>query len=293
MKETCIAGIVTYNPEEERLRRNLERIVPQVESAVVIDNGSGNLAGIREILEGFPGVKLICNGRNTGIAHAMNQIGDEAERLGSPFFMTLDQDSVADEGMAGKLLELFADPTVGGATPYINDKGDFVPEDRAEECFTAISSGFVVRTSLWKEIGGFWEYLFIDEVDHEFCYRIREKGFRILCRRDTSLDHILGASFTKTVLGHRMNPKGYSPFRRYYIARNSVIMNRLFPEDTGIFRARKEVLLRTMISIVLCEKQRTRKIAAMLRGIRDGRRWCRQYTGTIERRNYRETEGEA
>ena len=217
MMNNCLAGIVTYNPEIERLEESLNRIVPQVDKVVIIDNGSKNISVIYDLLKKFPDVLIEANGENKGIACALNQIGDKAEELGKEFFMSLDQDSVVDEGMADKLLKLFEDEKVGGASPYINVDQDFVPKDKTEEFKTVISSGFIVRTSVWKEIGGYWEYLFIDEVDHEFCFQLGRHGYKILRSYNTSLLHCIGETATKKVLGHTFTPTNHSAFRRYYI----------------------------------------------------------------------------
>ncbi len=321
MKEEVLAGIVTRNPEMGALKRNLEAIAPQVGRVVIVDNGSANVEEIQRLAEeiqrraemvsaGNPireeelkgsgarlireeglnvsGVKLIRNGKNKGIAFALNQIGDEAEREGMPFFLTLDQDSTAAADLAEKLAALFSDPAVGGASPYI-DVGDpekSVRKTGVEEIPTAISSGCMVRTELWKKIGGFWDFLFIDEVDHEFCFQIRRQGYKIVRRHDTAIIHELGETFVKTVFGHKFTPNNHSAFRRYYIARNNVILAHLYPEEKGAFAHRYRMLFRMMISILVCEEKKEEKIRAILRGIRDGWAWNRKHSAIESRRGF-------
>lgn len=284
MMNNCLAGIVTYNPEIERLEESLNRIVPQVDKVVIIDNGSKNISVIYDLLKTFPDVLIEANGENKGIACALNQIGDKAEELGKEFFMSLDQDSVVDEGMADKLLKLFEDEKVGGASPYINVDQDFVPKDKTEEFKTVISSGFIVRTSVWKEIGGYWEYLFIDEVDHEFCFQLGRHGYKILRSYNTSLLHCIGETATKKVLGHTFTPTNHSAFRRYYISRNNVIMGHLYPDEAEAFAHRNMMLFRIKLSILMCESDKFNKIRAIDRGIRDGRKWCKENSAINERR---------
>ena len=282
---TVLAGIVTYEPEIQRLKENIAAIVPQADRVVIIDNGSGNREEIREVLSEFPGVSLVLNAENRGIAFALNQIGDAAKEAGSAFFLSLDQDSVAGADVVEKLAELFSDETVGGASPYIHTETDPRPEERIQEIRTAISSGFMTRTALWEEIGGYWEYLFIDEVDHEFCFQMKRKGYRILRRNDTEIEHTLGKTFTKKVFGHTFTPNNHSAFRRYYIARNNVIMKHLYPEEeTGAFAHRTRMLGRMAVSILMCEDRKAEKIGAILRGIRDGKAWNRTHRETGERR---------
>lgn len=46
-KMHTFAGIVLFNPEIERLKENLQAIVPQVVEVVLIDNCSQNIAEIK------------------------------------------------------------------------------------------------------------------------------------------------------------------------------------------------------------------------------------------------------
>ncbi len=286
MNHHCIAGIVTYNPELVRLKQNIDAIENQVDCVLIVDNGSENESEVKDIAAKYKTVTVITNGKNMGIAYAMNQIGDQASEMESPFFLTLDQDSVADEDMVEKLLELFADSHVGGVSPNIINANDRTEsQNEVVKINIAISSGFIVRTDLWKEIGGFWDYLFIDEVDHEFCFRIREKGYLIVRRFDTCIDHKIGEPRIKNVLGHEYKLTNHSAFRRYYITRNNIIMRYLFPEERcGLYANLYERLFKLIISIILCESDKLRKTKTIIRGIVDGRKWCSENKTVSERR---------
>ena len=50
------AGIVTYNPNIDRLRENYLHIRDQVDVIIICDNGSGNLNEIKEILDDKKGI---------------------------------------------------------------------------------------------------------------------------------------------------------------------------------------------------------------------------------------------
>lgn len=282
--ETILAGIVTFNPDLDRLKLNLDAICNQVAEVAIIDNGSRNVEEILSFAEGYDNVTVTGNKNNRGIAAALNQIGDIADAKRYDCFLTLDQDSVADSSLVETLCSPFSEETVGATCPYINRKNDFVAEDKTEKVQVAITSGEMVRTSVWKEIGGFWEYLFIDEVDHEFSYQIRRKGYTIIQTHAVAINHIIGEPFSKKVLGHQFNPTNHSAFRRYYIARNDVIMQRLFPEEKEPFPHRYKMLVRIIISILFCEKEKVAKIGAILRGIRDGVIWTRRNKEISERR---------
>ena len=67
-----------------------------------------------------------------------------------------------------------------------------------------ITSGSLINTSIFSEIGGYNEKLFIDEVDHEYCYRIKMLGYSVLQLENILLNHTLGRQHpVKTLSGEK------------------------------------------------------------------------------------------
>ena len=48
-RQNLFAGIVTFNPDIELLRKNIEAICAQVDLVIIVDNGSRNLEDIRHL----------------------------------------------------------------------------------------------------------------------------------------------------------------------------------------------------------------------------------------------------
>ena len=207
--QSIIAGIVSFNPEINRLANNISAIALQVERVIVIDNGSKNVKKIKELVEHFPNVELKELSLNKGIAYALNLIGDYAVQNNSNYFITLDQDTIVAENMVDKFKDYLDYENVGIICPYVDLNHDFIPNNSISEVKTAISSGCLNSTKVWQAIGGFWEYLFIDEVDHEYCYQVRRIGKRILRVNNTAINHILGNPLEKKFLGHIFHPKPF------------------------------------------------------------------------------------
>ena len=46
-----LTGIVTFNPEIDRLKENLNSIVPQDTDILIFDNGSKNIAEVSELAQ--------------------------------------------------------------------------------------------------------------------------------------------------------------------------------------------------------------------------------------------------
>ena len=68
------AGIVLFNPEIERLNENIEHIRKQVPMLILVDNGSSNLEDVKSLICDVPNIILLENGKNLGIAQALNRI---------------------------------------------------------------------------------------------------------------------------------------------------------------------------------------------------------------------------
>ena len=69
--------------------------------------------------------------------------------------------------------------------------------------------------------------LFIDWVDHEYCFRLARHGYRILIANQVKLTHRLGVFKKRKLLGFvSIRWRSHSPIRLYYKFRNSLyVMN--------------------------------------------------------------------
>lgn len=284
MDNQTLAGIVTYNPDLDRLKDNLKAICSQVSKILIVDNGSNNYDEIESFKNSYSNLKILRNDMNVGIAKALNQIGDFADYNGFKFFLTLDQDSIACGNLVEELKSCFKDDCIGMVCPYINRKNDYQFNNQVYEVFSCITSGCMVNTYAWKSIDGFWEYLFIDEVDHEFCYQLRANGYKILQTERVSIDHIIGEPSVKVVLGHKFHPTNHSAFRRYYITRNCILMKLLYPNEHYPFNKRYLMLFRIFVSTLMCEKNKCKKIKAMFNGLKDALAWYKNNKYIITRR---------
>lgn len=189
------AGIVTYNPELDRLRQSISAIAPQVGKVVVFDNGSANVDDISSLLFEFGKEnELIRNCRNVGMASALNVLCQTAQSAQAEFILLLDQDSVVPEGFINSLIEYSGDD-VGIVAPYIIDRNNVMnlPMDNVVESVKmAITSGSLVQLSAWESVGGYDENLFVDWVDHEFNDKLLLNGYRILRVQKAVLLHEIG-----------------------------------------------------------------------------------------------------
>lgn len=268
------AGIVTYNPELARLKENIDAVYPQVSALVIVDNGSDNVEEVCAMLEQYPKAFLIWNEDNLGIAHALNQIVGAAHEHAWQWVLTLDQDSVVMDGLienyrkymdyekVAMLTCLFLDRNYGIQREY-----EFNGEYRyAERCIT---SGCLTKVAPCLETGGFDENMFIDYVDFDMCYMLRERGYKILQSSYRGVLHELGNSFRREFFGREVIVTNHSPGRRYYYSRNVVYFIR---KHSGFVNKRKYYIkLYGRLGVVLLyEHNKLKKLWCGLKGIADG-----------------------
>ncbi len=186
------AGIVTFNPEIDRLKENVDAISPQVERLVIFDNGSENVELVKEAFSTT--AEIICNPENLGMAKALNRLCAAAEEGGATDIVLLDQDSVAAQDLVveesrhrGENIGLVCSRIIDR-----NHKSDMSVAARVCAIKRPITSGSMVNIAAWKIVGGYDERLFVDWVDNEFDDNLRIHGFELLQTQATSILHELG-----------------------------------------------------------------------------------------------------
>src|SRR5580698_2753121 len=193
---TC-AIIVACNPPYG-FRERIDMIRKQVRSAIIIDNGS-EAKTFAEVLAacGQPGVHLIRNGENLGVATALNQGMRYASQAGYDWALTLDQDTVPDAGIVEGLAFAYASCPFRDAVAIVGsaylEAGKEIPRQSLEsrsniseadgswlEGKIAITAGSLLSLSAYRAVGAFRDDYFIDCVDMEYCLRVRSRGLKVI-----------------------------------------------------------------------------------------------------------------
>lgn len=276
-----IAGIVTYNPDFKRLQENIQAIITQIDELIIVDNNSDNIAIFESYIKKFPKIKIIKNKENLGIATALNQLCGYAEKNEYSWILTLDQDSVCFPEIIKHYNEFInssnSDSNIGILTCYIEDR-NFVYEDRYIDegklgfSYTdfCITSGSYINLQIWNKIGGFDEKYFIDKVDTDYCQTMIENNLFIVKINYVGLLHEVGSNTRIVKVFHKkIHVFNHSPFRCYYIARNSIYFARKH-KDYIDFWANYKTAYHRLLVVLIFEKQKSEKIRQCIRGIIDG-----------------------
>lgn len=286
------AVVVSYRPADD-FPVTLARIAGFCSRICVVDNGSGSeFEAILQRAEAVPGVNLLRNETNAGIAAALNRATETMRSAGFAWALTLDQDSLFSEEALQGLLGIWntarRPDRIGllAAVPVDEDTGFEVryslrkatriasPEDeshpQAREARIAITSGNLLSLQALQEIGGFATGLFIDAVDFELCFRLRAGGYRILEARDVRFSHRIGKLAWRTFLGRRVLISNHPPVRRYYMMRNRLYIYTRYLRSEWPWVWRDALIYsQTLLFVFLFEDQRFAKLKYTLLGVRD------------------------
>ena len=267
------AGIVLYNPDIDRLKENIEAIISQVGSVVLVDNGSDNLAEIRTLIQGFDSrLHIMAQGENKGIAAALNKILKYSSDNEYQWVITLDQDSVCPENIIKEYNKYIHLDDVAMIASRVVDRNanklEDVSGDELQYLDRCITSATLNRVSALLDVGGFDERLFIDFVDYDMCTRLRLKGYKIARHNGVKLLHEIGKSKDVKLFGRSFVVYNHSPMRRYYYTRNVLYYMKKYKEHINYKKERNDFIVRTML-VIIYEKNKWKNLKSIFKGIRD------------------------
>jgi GT2 family glycosyltransferase len=299
-----VAAYTSSLDDKRSLKRCIQAILDQtypVAQIIVVDNRSSD----GTTLEVFPDrVTFICHIRNLGTSGAAATAMEYALAENYGWLWVLDQDTIPRKNALEKLMDLYKSfdcefqSQIGilGSSVILdpNEKMSFVhlltskgtkllkvnPSKAYCECDTTIWSGSLYNLQAVKKVGlprfgfrGYWEDFCLDWGDLEFGFRFKRAGYKVLVVPSSVIDHRIGRVTHGTLLGRKVFTSHHSPLRRYLSFRNMVYFwiyihpaRRLLP----VIFFLGLTLGKTIMHILLMEKNRREKTWACLRGSWDG-----------------------
>lgn len=276
-----IAAVATAFHPDERLTAVVEAALKSCTRVVVVDNTPGDGPFLADTLRERDGVTVLRDGKNRGLAGALNTgvdtlLADEESR--PDLLLFLDQDSVLTEDLVHGLARHLTDPAVGIAAPAAWDEqqgryyepGTENGPDVADRD-VVITSGMLVRREVLTEVGRFRTGFFVDHVDNDFCLRVRAAGYRVLRDKRQKLAHSLGQRNQHKVGGMALASSRHPTWRLYWIARNGTVLIREHRKDAPVWSRNTAAYLIWWFGLrTAIEAPRGPRAMAMLRGFRDG-----------------------
>ena len=246
-QSTPLSGaiIVLYFPQWDILQELLRSLKAQVSKIYLISNGMSD--EIRDALKEFNDCSIVKElHHNLGLGKALNVGLNLANEDQCEYALLFDQDSLAPANYLNKMIAVskkipqakkpwaalgpsFYDAR--SATVRVNQfkkngrAADLTNEEESViSCDCLITSGMLINLEQLHPFPSFAESFFVDQVDSEWCFRMSAMGYGIYGTRKVRLAHRLSDSVAR-----QLGPLTfliYSPIRRYWYYKNSVILIR-------------------------------------------------------------------
>ena len=203
--DTAVA-VVFFRPSAEQVARIVERFAGRM-PVLVYDNG-GIPPDALARLEAAEEVVRLGEGRNRGIAAALNALAEAAIAAGVSRLFLLDQDAdttVETARALGHALDRAAGaqpppalvgpapaPKPGHKAPVYPPRPGVPTRESLRPVEFLATSGSLVDLAAYAQIGPFRDDFFIDAVDLEWCFRAWARGWSCWMDPGTAIPHSVG-----------------------------------------------------------------------------------------------------
>ncbi|EFC1954873.1 TPA: glycosyltransferase family 2 protein [Escherichia coli] len=225
------AVIVTFNPDKEHVKSMYHALADQVEYIITVDNTPMH---VMETVQHDNNYKIYL-GDNLGIATAQNVGLRKAIELGCKKCIIFDQDSIIPESICQTLgNDIDTLNSMGMKVACIGPRINDILEKKIEKskneikvvnnCFSVnqiIASGSLFNLEFLEDIGYMEDDLFIDAVDHEWCWRAKKNGYDVCISANIYMQHVIGIDRDNFLFWTYIV---CSPIRHYYQFRNSLLL---------------------------------------------------------------------
>ena len=205
---------------------------------IVADNASTD-SSIEFLQEHFPGVRIIQNRTNGGFARGYNEALSQVD---ADYFVLLNSDIEVTENWIRPVIELMeTDPMIAACQPklrsyhtpekfeYAGAAGGYIDKfgypfcrgrifleteedlgqyDDVKEVFWATGACMFVRSELYRQFGGLDEDFFAHMEEIDFCWRLKNAGYKIMYCPGSVVYHVGGGTLPK-----KSSHKTYLNFR--------------------------------------------------------------------------------
>lgn len=284
------AVIITFNPDLKMLEDEYASIIKQVNGIIYVDNSSINKEEIKKWCTNRNKIEIVWFNENKGLGVAQNIGIKKAFKQGATHVILFDQDSIIEDGFVSALYKsetraIGEGHNVGLTGPIYQSHNDGykypiwsiennefvkIPIESFEDYIVVshiIASGTLIRKEAYETIGPLQEDYFIGYMDHEYCFRASSYSIEVIVSKNACMKHQMGDSQVK-VLGRKIGL--YSPFRRYFDCRNTMLIqkNPYFPK---VYKRHylKYIIGKFIISLIY-GPQRMNQIKFSFRGFYDG-----------------------
>ena len=240
------AIIVTYNPDITALLKLVGQLKKETDF-IIVDNGTLDIPDIEESINVYDQCReIICLKKNEGLAKALNTGIHWCLKEEYDFVFLFDQDSSLCDLFINTMIKAFFDASsetgknIAAMGPRIINpqtmrqtsfklfnrlifRSDRKLSDKAPHYVAdfLITSGTLLVLKTIEFIGDMKASYFIDNIDLEWCFRAKSKGYELVGTDEAVLYHAIGERSSSPIVRSGLMAQ-HNPTRSYYSSRNRV-----------------------------------------------------------------------
>lgn len=283
------AGIVVlFNSNEKKLKK-IQEYYTLLDYFFVIDNSEKNnykliKPYIPSLIEDINDNMDYCSSHiyipfceNKGLCYALNKGIEKARILNCEWVLILDDDSSFITNIINVYTNYIKNNNMENiailAPVHLHDRTDVTGYIGTQEIKRTMLSGCLFNTRIFYTLNGFKEELFVDGLDMDYCYRMREKGYRILQFGEAIIKHFPSETKHFKILHKIIFKYGYASPWRYQLQGRSLIWMILR------YRHMYDVLVLgwKWIKVMLFFDNKGEYIKCMIRGMEEGLYLYKEY----------------
>lgn len=267
MKKDIAVVLTTFFPNKKNFYC-ISKICEQFSKILIYDN-SASLEVKKKLLSlksKYVHLELIFNPKNLGIASSLNSGVLKLNKY--EWILFFDQDTLIQDNLNIHIKKFIANNKfdILGLN-YQYSKNFSNNESFIESSKRTIISGMLVNSLVFNSLT-FRNNFLLDLVDHDFCFRAKNKGFRIFKTKQPLIKHSIGNMSENKFLFIMKKRLNHNNFRYYLIARNKIWFDKLNKNHLCINTLWK--LIFEFFLIILFDKQVVKKLRAHFFGIYHG-----------------------
>lgn len=285
------AVVVLFHPSEAQVS-NLVRLSQLTKDIVAVDNSPVLDKRLHQRVRNA-GIEVLANFNRGGVAGAYNRGLERLIEKMCQILFIFDQDSAVPDDyfirMSDACMTLGSPRFLVGPKIFDINVNRYLPahvvsrfgvkpipitdqEHGLVSCSSIITSGSAMSAETYRALGPFREDYFIDHVDTEYSFRAMCEGVPVYINTSVVLKHEVGKRVVHKILFLKLIQWNTNPVRQYYSARNCVHVSRRYGLQFPLLILVNVITLQQILSIALYEKEKRKKVAAMIVGILDGLR---------------------
>lgn len=278
MEEKCQYGkiaavVVLYEPTQNEIK-NINTYINDIDILYVIDNSKkSNISSMPNSSK----IQYIFNNENIGVSKALNLGAEKAIKDGYSWILTMDQDTVFKNNTITEMKKSIEENDVsriGIITPWHDTKLKIEkPRTKVDYPLEVMTSGNLVNLNIYQKVGGYKDWMFIDGIDIEYGLNLNKHGYKIMRLNNVEIEHNLGdIKYVDFLWEKDILCTNHNYLRRYYMMRNYLYIRDMYQDYNKEYVDKIANQKRNIMTILLFESDKYRKIRNIIRGYFDYKR---------------------